>query len=110
MQVNLDELLPAKESEKDSKKTIKNIYEIPSREYRLDIRGEKPESVEFEIIKFIDDSYISGQARVEILHGKGTGALKKLVGEILKVHDKVKDYYFAPIEAGGEGITIIELK
>jgi DNA mismatch repair protein MutS2 len=48
--------------------------------------------------------------RIEILHGKGTGALKKTVTDILKKHDKVKNFYFAPIEFGGEGITIAELK
>jgi DNA mismatch repair protein MutS2 len=48
--------------------------------------------------------------RVEILHGKGTGALKKMVVDLLKHHDQIKNFYFAPIEFGGEGITIAELK
>ena len=48
--------------------------------------------------------------QVEILHGKGTGALKKTAHEILNQHDKVKNYYFAKIELGGEGITIVEFK
>ena len=79
-------------------------------QYRLDIRGRKPEEADFEILKFIDDAYMMGQNRVEILHGKGTGALKKTVKDILDKHEKVKNYYFAPIEFGGEGITIVELK
>jgi DNA mismatch repair protein MutS2 len=84
-----------------------NYHEI---EYRIDIRGKKPEEADFDVIRFIDDSYMNGQNRIEILHGKGTGALKKMVKEILDKHEKVKAYYFAPIEAGGEGITIVELK
>jgi DNA mismatch repair protein MutS2 len=44
------------------------------------------------------------------LHGKGTGVLKRTVKEILDSHEKVKNYYFAPIEFGGEGITVVELK
>jgi len=79
-------------------------------QYRLDIRGKKPEEADFEVIRFIDDSYMTGQQRVEILHGKGTGALKKTVKDILDKHEKVKNYYFAPIEFGGEGITIVEFK
>jgi DNA mismatch repair protein MutS2 len=79
-------------------------------QYRLDIRGRKPEEADFEILKFIDDSYMTGQQRIEILHGKGTGVLKKTVKDILDKHEKVKNYYFAPIEFGGEGITIIELE
>jgi DNA mismatch repair protein MutS2 len=110
MKVNIDELLSEKEKSSNEKRSSYNNYKIQTREYRLDIRGEKPDETEFNVIKFLDDSFVSGQARIEILHGKGTGALKKTVIAILKKHDKVKDYYFAPIEAGGEGITIIELK
>ena len=85
-------------------------YSTISPQIRLDIRGEKPEIAEFEVIKFIDTTYASGLERVEILHGKGTGALKKMVIDVLKHHDKIKNFYFAPIEFGGEGITIAELK
>jgi len=77
---------------------------------RIDIRGERPDAAEFEVIKFLDNAYTAGIERVEILHGKGTGALKKTVKDILKSHNKVKIFYFAPIELGGDGITIAELK
>lgn len=83
---------------------------IENTSYRLDIRGQRPEEAEFHVLKFIDDAYASGLSRVEILHGKGTGALKRLVKEILKTHDKVREFKFAPIEFGGDGITIAELK
>ena len=104
------QLLPEKEKSSKEQRSSYSNYKIQTREYRLDIRGEKPDETEFKVIKFLDDSYVSGQSRIEILHGKGTGALKKTVIAILKKHDKVKDYYFAPIEAGGEGITIVEIK
>lgn len=90
--------------------TSYNSYSLSSPDIRLDIRGEKPEYAEFEVIKFIDTAYTSGLDRVEILHGKGTGALKKMVFDLLKHHDKIKKFYFAAIEFGGEGITIAELK
>ncbi len=109
MQVNLSDLFETKE-----KKTIVDnnfsSYKITEANYRLDIRGEKPEVAEFQIIKFLDDAYQSSLERVEILHGKGTGVLKRTVWDILKQHEKVKNYYFAAIEFGGEGITIAELK
>lgn len=78
--------------------------------FRLDIRGKKPEETELEIIKFVDTAYSSSRDRIEILHGKGTGVLKKLVKEILDSHPGVKSYHFAPVEYGGEGVTIVELK
>ena len=110
MQVNLSDLLLDNSKRKDKPSIHHHNFRIPETSYRLDIRGKKPEETDFEILKFIDDSYMKGQERVEILHGKGTGALKKIVKEILNKHDKVKNYYFAPIEFGGEGITIVELK
>jgi len=76
---------------------------------RLDIRGRKPEEAEYEVLKYIDDAYSASTPRVEILHGKGTGVLKEMVHEILKKHNAVKEYHFAKIEVGGEGITIVEL-
>ncbi len=108
IQTSLSDLVKAKKEE-----TFRNNFTkltIEKTSYRLDIRGEKPEEAEFQVIKFIDDAYASGLTRVEILHGKGTGSLKRLVTEILKSHDKVKEFKFAPIEFGGEGITIAELK
>ena len=109
MQVNLSDLFETKE-----KKTIVDnnfsSFKISDANFRLDIRGEKPEAAEFQIIKFLDDAYQGSLERVEILHGKGTGVLKKTVWDILKHHEKVKTYYFAAIEFGGEGITIAELK
>ena len=76
---------------------------------RLDIRGQRAAESEFEILKFVDEAYSAGLERIEILHGKGTGALKKTVQDILKQHAAVSNFYFAPIEMGGDGITIVEL-
>jgi DNA mismatch repair protein MutS2 len=105
--VNLELSKPLKEKATE----ISNYSSIiNSPQIRLDIRAEKPETAEFEVIKFIDNAFASGLERVEILHGKGTGALKKMVIDILKHHDKIKSFYFAPIEFGGEGITIAEMK
>jgi len=109
--VSLNELVPGKKNK--DKVYASDIYRQTSVSYpqmRIDIRGERPDAAEFEVIKFLDDAYTAGIERVEILHGKGTGVLKKTVKDILKSHNKVKIFYFAPIELGGDGITIAELK
>ena len=108
IQASLGDLSKTKKENKIQDNYVKLSVANPA--YRLDIRGEKPEEAEFEVIKFIDDAYVSGLTRVEILHGKGTGVLKKFVKEILKSHDKVKEFHFAPVDMGGDGITIAELK
>ncbi len=109
MSVFFDELTLLKSIPKSDDKKSKR-YDISETDYRLDIRGKRVEETDHEIVRFIDDSYVSGRDRVEILHGKGTGALKKNVKDILEHHEKVKTFYFAPVEFGGEGITIVELK
>jgi len=94
------------------KNELKNNLKITANyaNYTLDIRGERTGEIANKLIKFLDNSFTSGLERVEILHGKGTGALKKVVWDILKEHDCVNKYYYASIESGGEGITIVELK
>ena len=110
IQVKFSELIPAKKKDFQEKSYIKPQYQSFLESNRLDIRGEKPEDAEFKVIKFIDDAFAANLNSIEILHGKGTGALKKTVHEILKNHERVTNFYFAKIELGGEGITIVELK
>ena len=110
LQVKLSQLQYAKKKETVETGIYHRNYMPEVNSVRLDIRGKKPEEVEYEIIRFIDDSYAAGVTQVEIVHGKGTGVLKKFVHELLDKNSGVKKYYFANIEFGGEGITIVELK
>lgn len=109
MQAKITDLIPAEKTKKSESINNYDYFIHGDSAYRLDIRGDRPEEVEYKVTKFIDDAYQSSLGRVEILHGKGTGALKKTVTELLKSHDKVKTFYFAPLEQGGEGITVAEI-
>lgn len=104
------DLIPAKKSEYEKTHYNKSNFLLNDSNYRLDIRGKRAEEAEYEILRFLDSSNMNGIDRVEILHGKGTGALKFLVQQILKGYVHVKNYYFANIESGGDGITIVEFK
>lgn len=110
IKVKLSDLIPAKKSE--AEQIYKKSYEanFQTFNYRLDIRGKKYEDAEFEVIKFLDNAMMGNVDRVEILHGKGTGVLKQMTHAILRTHSGVKNFYLAPIESGGDGITIVELK
>ena len=110
MKTKYSDLVPSKKSEVE-KSSSKSFSVDPNEiSYRLDLRGKRADEAEFEIIKFLDNAYMSGVDRVEILHGKGTGALKQLVHGLLRNNGLIKNYYFANIEYGGDGITIVELK
>lgn len=108
IKASLDDLIKTKREKNIQDNFIKLNVSNPA--YRLDIRGERPEEAEFRVIKFIDEAYVSGLTSIEILHGKGTGVLKRLVKELLNSHDKVKSFNFASLEMGGEGITVVNLK
>jgi DNA mismatch repair protein MutS2 len=108
--ISTDELIPA-ETDKQSESSHGSYgYDTSAQQVRIDIRGERADQAEFEVIRFLDGAYSSGLDRVEILHGKGTGALKEMVQRILKNYDKVQSFHFAPLESGGDGITIAEFK
>lgn len=102
------ELIPANKSDLDEFQRRKLDVDMNNINYRLDIRGKRAEEAELEILKFLDNANMQGLDRVEILHGKGTGALKQLVQTILKNYNAVKNFYYANIESGGEGVTIVE--
>ncbi|MDD3051450.1 MAG: endonuclease MutS2 [Candidatus Cloacimonetes bacterium] len=60
--------------------------------------------------EFIDDAFYYGLGKVRIVHGKGTGALRKKVTDFLRHHPRVSDYYSPVSEAGGDGVTVAEIK
>ncbi|HAF31599.1 MAG TPA: endonuclease MutS2 [Anaerovibrio sp.] len=76
----------------------------------IDIRGMMVDEAEVVLGKFIDDSIMAGLSQVLIIHGKGTGALRKGVHEYLKHHRNVAGFNFADMSEGGTGATLVTLK
>lgn len=76
----------------------------------LDLRGERYEDALIKVEKYIDDAVLAGYPRVSIIHGKGTGALRKGVQELLKRHRSVKSIRLGEAGEGGSGVTVVELK
>ena len=62
------------------------------------------------IDKYLDDAAISNLERVRIIHGKGTGVLRKGLHEHFKRHPHVKKFEDAAYNEGGYGATVIDLK
>ncbi|QDR80878.1 endonuclease MutS2 [Sporomusa termitida] len=76
---------------------------------QIDIRGMSIEEAENVLDKYIDDAILSGLTEVLIIHGKGTGALRKGVGAYLKNHPHIKSIQIAELNEGGTGATIAKL-
>jgi len=60
--------------------------------------------------KFLDEAFLNGQNEVRIIHGHGTGALRKAVAELLADHPHVARFAAAPQDQGGSGATVVTLK
>ena len=76
----------------------------------IDIRGMMVDEAEQVVGKFLDDAVMAGLSQVLVIHGKGTGALRKGVQAYLKGHRNVQSYAFADINEGGTGATVVNLK
>lgn len=76
----------------------------------LDLRGERFEDALLRLEKYIDDALLAGYPKVSIIHGKGTGALRKGVLEFVKKHPRISDARPGEAGEGGSGVTIINLK
>ena len=60
--------------------------------------------------KLLDDCYLASISNVTIIHGKGTGILRKAINDMLKKHPHVKSYRLGEYGEGGDGVTIVVLK
>ncbi len=76
----------------------------------LDLRGERYDNALLKVEKYIDDALLAGYPRVNIIHGKGTGALRQGVQEYLRNHRSVKKIRFGEAGEGGSGVTVVEFK
>jgi len=62
------------------------------------------------IDRYLEDANLAGLDSVRIIHGKGTGALRKAVRNYLKDHRYVVDFRDGLREEGGHGVTVAQLK
>jgi DNA mismatch repair protein MutS2 len=76
----------------------------------LDLRGERYEDALIRLEKYLDDALLAGYAKVTIIHGKGTGALKKGVQQFVKNHPRIAANRSGTMGEGGSGVTILELR
>ena len=100
----------------ETQQQVKKIIERSKREFRntpaameLDIRGMSADEAVATLSIFLDNAMLANLAQVRIIHGKGTGVLRKAVHEELKRNRAVKKYRLGVYGEGEDGVTIAEL-
>lgn len=96
------------EKEKFGRRT-KNIIESKSKYIKgeIDLRGKNIEEAIMDLDKYLDDSYIAGLKEVYVIHGKGTGALRRGLQPYFQSHKLVKSHRPGEYGEGGQGVTIL---
>jgi DNA mismatch repair protein MutS2 len=113
MNVNLKQLVVISKKKKDEKiynKVREFSAKSASISSEIDVRGNNTEEAIGIIDKYLDDAALSSLSQVRIIHGKGTGALRKGLHEHFRNHPHVKKFEDAAYNEGGNGATVIVLK
>ena len=76
----------------------------------IDLRGYRAAEVEAMLDDYLERAYRAGMPFVRIIHGKGTGALRKVVRDVLAMHPAVASHEPAPVNQGGDGATVALLR
>jgi DNA mismatch repair protein MutS2 len=77
---------------------------------QIDLRGLRVDEAQLEVQQAIDGAVVADMPILRIIHGKGTGALKAAVGELLKSDRRVASFKLADPREGGSGVTVVELR
>ncbi|WP_225743578.1 endonuclease MutS2 [Marinilactibacillus sp. Marseille-P9653] len=99
----------AEKEPKQARASLKS-YSMGSVSTEIDLRGERVESALNRLDQYLDQAILSNYPKVTIIHGMGTGAVRKAVQDYLKKHSQVKTYGDAPANQGGSGATNVTFK
>ncbi len=115
MWVSFEDLRKKKGSQSTEIKKTRKVTGMQSRATRevsgeIDIRGMASDEAILELDRYIDNALVSGLETIRIIHGKGTGVLRKSVQAHLRSHRAVKTFRLGTFGEGENGVTIAELK
>lgn len=87
---------------------LRAVSEDPRAE--INLIGRTTDEAVDETDKFLDESFLNGLSHIRIIHGHGTGALRRAIQDFLRNHPHVARFSQAPPDKGGAGATVVELK
>lgn len=115
MKINVPFSHLEKQRKEKNEKDFKGIGSISSKKSmhirpEVDIRGLELDPAIDKLTKYLDDAYLSNLSKVTIIHGIGTGVLKKGVADTLQSINFIKKFRPGEYGEGGQGVTIVDFK
>lgn len=99
-----------KEAEEPTTGTLPMVSQTPTAlVLELDLRGLTVDEALLLMEQRLDDAVRAGVRELRVIHGKGTGALRRAVREVLSRHALVRGHAPAEPRAGGDGVTIVQM-
>ena len=90
--------------------SLVNIRDLTAPGPEIHLRGMTVDEAREALDKFLDTAIIAGMQQIYVVHGKGTGALRKSLTEFLKQHSVVDSIRLGNWNEGGAGVTVVTLK
>jgi len=114
MKVNVPtkSLIPIEEREYEEEKsryTAIAMSKMKDISTEIDLRGLILDEALIKVDRYLDDAMMAGLSRVTLIHGKGTGALRRGIHDMLRKRPRIKAYRLGNIDEGGSGVTVVEL-
>ena len=111
---NIKNLRLCEDSESSAKKNAEKQQRMiqgmaASFRTEIDLRGKTGEEAWEEVDRYIDNALLVGAHTVRLIHGKGTGALRKYLWEALRTDKRVSSYRIGTYGEGDSGVTVLEL-
>ncbi len=90
----------------------KDFHVAVNRDFRdeIDLRGMLGDEAWLAVDKYLDEAIIANFGKVRLIHGKGTGALKKALWERMRKDRRIKSFRLGQYGEGDGGVTVVELK
>lgn len=113
MELPVDQLAVAEESQTVAQKKLLDHVDLDARRdisMSLDLHGQTVDEAIVAVDRYLDDAFLAGLTEVAIVHGRGTGALRRGVTDYLRQHPHVKKMRTGEYNEGGPGATIVTLK
>ena len=110
--IRLSDLKLIEEEKKKDKSKISAYRTVINRDFKpeIDLRGKTGDEAWNAVDKYFDEAQIAGFHSLRLIHGKGTGALKKYLWIELKHDSRVLSFRIGQFGEGDGGVTVVELK